>query len=800
MRTSPKKQFPSNKPTLTISCERREITADSVKHQPMTCLIRIETFVATSILTAGLLHAAEFHVSPSGSDQGSGSKEKPFQTISAAANVAQPGDVVTVHAGVYRERVNPPRGGTSDANRITYQAAPGEKVTITGSEPVKGWEKVSGDTWKVVIPNKFFGSFNPYADRIHGDWFNPQGRQHHTGSVYLNGEWFIEAASHLNEVLAPAGKTPLWFAKVDNAEDSDYLLNLAGISVGEMRIAASAFTDKNGELHPAACSEGGQCIGWIRTGSWLKFDRVNFGAGTDSMSFRATSPTGGGNIDIHADNADGEWLGSCRIEDTGDWKKWQTFTAKINPTRGEKNICIVFRSAKSATDNTTLWAQFPGVDPNVSDVEINVRKTVFTPEKPGINYITVRGFTLRNAATNWAPPTAGQIGLITAYWNKGWIIENNTISHSVCSGVALGKHSDPFDNTSANSAVGYVKTIELAHAFAIPWTKENIGNHIVRNNTISHCEQTGIVGSMGCSFSTVSGNTIHDIHVRRLFSGAEMAGIKFHGAIDTTIRNNHIYRCNRGIWLDWMAQGTRVTGNLLHHNSSEHVNWTKNPEANTPGGEQDMFLEVNHGPILVDNNLFLSSFSVNDRSQGVAFVHNLFAGVFRMVPHDNRETPYHKPHSTVVGGLHDNPSGDHRIYNNIFVARSDLSGFDAAELPVFMEGNVYLKDAKPSKHEACPLVLDKQDPELQFVQQPDSWDLTLAMDPTWNESLKRQLVTTELLGIAKIPNAGYETPDGSPIKIDTDYFSTKRDEKNPFPGPFEITKSGLQKLKVWPQP
>ena len=45
-----------------------------------------------------------------------------------------------------------------------------------------------------------------------------------------------------------------------------------------------------------------------------------------------------------------------------------------------------------------------------------------------------------------------------------------------------------------------------AHAFRIPWTKENIGHHIVRNNTISHCEQTGIVGSMGCSFSTITGN------------------------------------------------------------------------------------------------------------------------------------------------------------------------------------------------------------------------------------------------------------------------------------------------------
>jgi hypothetical protein len=119
--------------------------------------------------------------------------------------------------------------------------------------------------------------------------------------------------------------------------------------------------------------------------------------------------------------------------------------------------------------------------------------------------------------------------LIGTHWSKGWIIENNVISHSICSGIALGKYGDEWDNTSANSAEGYVKTIE--RALKNGWNKETIGHHIVRNNTISHCEQAGIVGSLGAAFSVVTGNTIHDIHVRRLFTGAEMAGIKFHAPL-----------------------------------------------------------------------------------------------------------------------------------------------------------------------------------------------------------------------------------------------------------------------------
>lgn len=77
--------------------------------------------------------AREYHVSPAGDDGSDGTVQQPLKTISAAAQLAQPGDVVTIHAGVYRERVTPPRGGSSDQKRITYQAAAGEKVVIKGS-------------------------------------------------------------------------------------------------------------------------------------------------------------------------------------------------------------------------------------------------------------------------------------------------------------------------------------------------------------------------------------------------------------------------------------------------------------------------------------------------------------------------------------------------------------------------------------------------------------------------------------------------------------------------------------------
>ncbi len=590
------------------------------------------------------LAAAEIHVAVTGNDAHSGTRTAPLRTIQRAADLAQPGDIITVHAGVYREWVRPRRGGESDAKRITYQAAPGEKVEIKGSEVVKGWVKVQGDAWRATIPNSLFGNFNPYTDLIHGDWFEPKGREHHTGAVYLDGEWLVEAAK-LEEVLAPAGATPLWFARVDG-------------------------------------------------------------------------------------------------------------------------------------DTTTIWAQFKGADPNERLVEINVRRTVFYPEKTGIDYLTVRGFIMRDAATPWAPPTAEQIGLIGTHWSKGWIIENNVISHSICSGIALGKYGDKFDNTSRDTAEGYVKTIE--RALANGWSREKIGHHIVRNNTISHCEQAGIVGSLGAVFSTITGNTIHDIHVRELFTGAEMAGIKIHAAIDVEIGGNHIYRTTRGLWLDWMAQGTRVTGNLFHDNKSE-----------------DVFTEVDHGPFLIDDNIFLSPTTLLIVSRGGAFVHNLVGGEIRVVPYDARQTPFMKPHSTEVAGLHDNPLGDVRFINNILFGRSDLSPYDLAKLPVMMEGNVFLDGAKPSREEKDPVVAAGFDPAVKLVETESGFDLEFTFDKTWIER-SRRLVTSEALGKAAIPGLPFERPDGAPIRIDTDYFGKKRDAANPSPGPFEAPGAGRLSIRVWP--
>jgi alpha-N-arabinofuranosidase len=156
----------------------------------MKALITVLAFV----LAACPAYSESYHVSSTGLDKNPGTKVLPFKTISAASSIAEPGDTIIVHEGVYRERINPPRGGSSNEMRIAYQAAAGDTVVIKGSEIVKGWKKLKDNTWQVSIPNSLFGNFNPFDDLIRGDWFIRKDRDHHTGAVYLNGHWLAEAA------------------------------------------------------------------------------------------------------------------------------------------------------------------------------------------------------------------------------------------------------------------------------------------------------------------------------------------------------------------------------------------------------------------------------------------------------------------------------------------------------------------------------------------------------------------------------------------------------------------------------
>lgn len=467
--------------------------------------------------------------------------------------------------------------------------------------------------------------------------------------------------------------------------------------------------------------------------------------------------------------------------------------------------------AETDEAHTKIYADFGGQNPNEACTEISVRPFCFFPEEEGLNYITVSGLTMCQAATQWAPPTAFQPAVIGPHWSCGWIIENCVIHDSKCSGISLGKRHDEMDNIwskdpSKDGSQTYTEII--FQNIQNGWRREKVGSHIVRNNHIYNCGQSGIVGCMGAAYSTITGNHIHHVNIRNEFGGAEMAGIKLHAAVDAVIESNCIHNCIRGLWLDWQAQGTLVSKNSFFENISE-----------------DLFIEVSHGPCTVENNIMLSKRSFLNVSQGTALVHNLFAGDFEPMRDTNRFTLYHLPHSTMIGGVQHIFSGDDKIANNIFVGNKESkntvgtavyngypskSGNDkpsffekfrkkinAAEnlagsksIPVDIYDNVYLDGAKAYKYEKVGRV-DKMNAELSVKWEDGHAYLYTDLFST-NADLKISQITTERLGKSFESNQAYENRDGSPIKIDTDFFGEHRDEST-LAGPFA---SPQKKIKL----
>ncbi len=667
----------------------------------------------------------EIYVNAGARRFGSGTKERPYQTIQQAADIAQPGDRIWVAPGIYRENVNPKHAGKPGA-RIEYRAIENGKAVITGAEEVRHWEPLQDhpQVYLIRIPNGFFGEFNPYTRLVEGDWFDASHIAH-LGEVYLGNKSLYEVTK-LEDVLQP-----------------------------------------------------------------------------------------------------------------------QIYEASWDP---EATVYTWYTKQDEITDETLIYANFQGKNPNEEKVEINVRQNCFYPQKEEVGFITFSGFTVTKAATQWAPPTACQEGMIGPHWSRGWIIEDCDISHSKCSGISLGKYYQMGNDNKWMKGKYKDGTQTQRDCVMIAqkdgWTKERIGHHIIRRCRIHDCGQTGIVGHLGGAFSLIENNQIYRINNKQNLAGAEIGGIKMHAAIDVIFRGNHIHHCTRGIWLDWEAQGTRVTQNLFHDNTLATKGKLKREHLEGLG--EDLFVEVSHGPTLVDHNIFLSERAIKMPTQGLACVHNLIAGglVSVGIGTDNgaptlpsaRYTPYHVPHGTEVVGFMTILHGDDRFYNNIFLQRKvrpfmeeakrmmaeaentwddnnvavGTAVFDQAyetreeweehfngycgmgadpsnryylHLPIYAHGNTYLNGAKAWKKEK-DAILDTEHPvRLELIEEEGSWKLNTNLFVLVSGQ-RRKMISSQTLGEAFEPEEGYENPDGSTIVFNQDFFGHTTGE-HPIVGPIE---------------
>jgi hypothetical protein len=322
-------------------------------------------------------------------------------------------------------------------------------------------------------------------------------------------------------------------------------------------------------------------------------------------------------------------------------------------------------------------------------------------------------------------------------------------------------------------------------------------------------------------FSTIEDNHIHRIALKREFYGYEIAGIKLHAAIDVVIRHNRIHDCSLAVWLDWQTQGTRISRNLLYAN------------------QRDLFVEVSHGPYVVEHNILGSPASLEVFSQGGAFVNNLVCGTLSVDPVVDRPTPYHVPHSTQVAGYAAILAGDDRYIGNIFLggdvsqayganarfghaagrgtalydghpasladylsltgdpSRGDHMRFAGVKQPVYIRDNVYATGAEPYESEHGALRLEASDVRFSVVDDGDEVYLESSL-PDGIERARVGLITGMDLERVRLADADFEERDGTPARLDTDLVGSRKTDDATYPaGPLAALAPGSSRIRVW---
>ncbi|MDO3385893.1 right-handed parallel beta-helix repeat-containing protein [Gilvimarinus sp. SDUM040013] len=389
-----------------------------------------------------------YHVSPQGSNGASGTANAPLNSINAAAQKAQPGDTVLVHAGTYREWVNPPRGGNVEQGPIVYKAASDGQVRILGSERVSGWQRQNNGLYRVSLDPDFFGDFNPFsqltrhpeyveADEEGDGWgWLKYGRWTHRGDIIADGKGLTE-----RETLEDLADHPMsWFVREDNG-NTILWANLADLDPSQASVEVTSrpfafFPSKPGLSHITV--EG------------FSFENIaTHWAPPTVFQPGAIGPNGGSH-----------WV------------------IKNNTVLYSKAVCISIGNPNGAADKANsgyhqvidnvllrcgqggiageTWNKHSLIAGNHIE-DINYREEFGGWETAGIKHhntsnLVIKNNLIRNIYT-LDPERGAAHGIWNDFKNKDWRIESNVIIGAEASSILFEANWDGYPNVFANNVI-----------------------------------------------------------------------------------------------------------------------------------------------------------------------------------------------------------------------------------------------------------------------------------------------------------------------------------------------------------
>lgn len=282
-------------------------------------LMRGET--ASDITGAG---GRTVYVSTRGNDANSGSGPEDgnaLRTIHEAVNRLQPGETCVILEGTYRESVVFPRSGSQD-RPITIKPLTGQKVIVSGLDPIDGWTPHKDGIWKAPM-----------------SWTLGAGRN----QVFAGGEVMIEAR-HPNEPARGLGMyvsdlSPLWptFGEFSIPDPSGQ----------PGRVVSKLLEGQPDDYWKGACYYGVHYHGWsAQTGiiESSKSGEISVGDRTRTWWFSGPYPG------YQPEEGRGMIVGHMNALDRpGEWH-WQDGTLYMIPKDGEKPAGVEAKRRQLAFD------------------------------------------------------------------------------------------------------------------------------------------------------------------------------------------------------------------------------------------------------------------------------------------------------------------------------------------------------------------------------------------------------------------------------------------------------------------
>ncbi|MDP4180933.1 MAG: endo-1,4-beta-xylanase, partial [Bacillota bacterium] len=122
-----------------------------------------------------------------------------------------------------------------------------------------------------------------------------------------------------------------------------------------IRLEAESYNSANSStIQTITTTNGGSGIGYINSGNYLVFNKIDFGSG--ATSFKAlVADSGTANIELRLNSPTGTLVGTLPVASTGDWNTYQEQTCNISNVSGVNDLYLVFSGSVNID-----WFTFEG--------------------------------------------------------------------------------------------------------------------------------------------------------------------------------------------------------------------------------------------------------------------------------------------------------------------------------------------------------------------------------------------------------------------------------------------------------